>query len=174
MRAIRRLWRRGIRPESERNMRTLRLTQLALAVVLLGFLLAGRSFKPFPIVTWPMFSTLTSPYPGPVASQVDLRVVDSSTGRVRARLNAAELVSLERNLVALEVIEHAFLDEDLSWARTHRAYLLRLVRIALPGVEIDSVEAWETAWEVEPLRLPPLTRDRPARQTLLGVVHPSR
>ena len=125
-------------------------------------------------MTWPMYSTRTTAYPGPVESRVGLRVIESSTGRVRARLDPVELVSMERDVVAPAVIQHAFLQGNSASARAHRAYLLRLVRLALPGVEIDSVEAWQTEWEVEPLGVPPLTRDRPARQILLGIVHPSQ
>ena len=155
------------------SLRALRRTQLALIVILLGLLVAGRRISLFPIMTWPMYSTRTTPYPGPLASRLELRVIDRATGSVVARLDPAELVSAERDEVVPAVIREAEGEGGLDAAPAHRAYLLHLARIALPGMELDSVEAVRTEWEVEPLGIPPLARDRPVRHTLRGIVHPS-
>ncbi len=155
------------------SVRALRRTQLALVLIILGYAAVGRSFKLYPITTWPMYSRRTTPYPGQLQSRFELRVIERATGQLVARLDPVDLVSYERN-VAPAVIRHALGSGDSASLRAHRAYLLRLVRIALPGVEIDSVEAWRLEFEVEPLELPPLWRERPAGQVLLGVLHPAR
>jgi hypothetical protein len=138
----------------------LRRTQLALLGVVVGLGLVGRSEAFFPIVTWPVYGEIRPERPDTVA-RLELRVATRS-GR-RHVLTADALTSASRYQLADRVMRGAAAD-DPSRRAADRTYLEGLVRAALGGAQLETIEIWRREWRVDPRALPPVERDAPASE----------
>jgi hypothetical protein len=144
-----------------RTYKSLWLTKAALLVIVIGICVVGKRLTLWPIVAWPMYSTYAPKYPPPTAEIEQLRVV-SETDEVY-RFLPADLLSFERHKTVQRLIKEAFSDRAKQ-----RQTLTELVAHNLPGVEIKKIERWQLEWQVDPLALPPLERNRPDREIFLG------
>lgn len=153
-------------PLGSGSRRGLWLTKTALLVIGVGLCTVGRRLAGWPIVTWWMFSTVAPTFPPPHTSGLELRVV-ASTGDVH-RLAPWEVLSMERTDVVERAIERAFDDGDEARRNADRAYLRFLVERRLVGVDVEMIQGWRLHWKVSPRALPPLDRDRPVREEVLG------
>lgn len=144
--------------------RELRVTKVVLLIIVLGLCVVGKRYALWPIVTWPMYSTLMPQLPA-AACATELRVVSSRAEMYK--LAPSDLIPMDRAGDADKSLEVAFNDSDHFSRDAYRVYLATLVRRALPDVEVETIQGWKVCWEVDPLAVPPLNRDRPVTETLL-------
>jgi hypothetical protein len=142
------------------------LIKVALLFIGLSLCIVGKKIDTWPIVTWPMYSSDTVEFPPTRAAVVQLRVT-SGRGDLYT-LAPWDLFPMERAVVAERVIEHAFDDSDGPLRNAHRAYLVNLVKRRLSNAEVKTIQGWRLHWDVDPLRLPPLERNHPLQEVLLG------
>jgi hypothetical protein len=154
------------KPLAGQHARELRTNLAILIVILLALCVVGRKTQFWPIMTWPMYSTLTSQFPTSEASIVELRVV-THDGQV-LRITPRELFPKGHDKLSKWVIQDAFSGEVESRALANRRWLASAVRDRFPHTDVKSVEGWKIVWDVNPLAIPPLNRDVPAQEVLLG------
>jgi hypothetical protein len=145
----------------------LRLIKITLLVILIGLSVVERRIAAWPIMTWPMYSTRTTPFPPPSASGIELRVILSTTGGVQ-KLTEVDFFPMGRTRVAERAMRSAFDDADPTLRAAYRTYLVKVIHRILHADEVDTIEGWRLEWAVDPLALPPLDRARPVREVRLG------
>jgi hypothetical protein len=154
-------------PRSIFGWNELRLTKLALAIILLVMSVEGRRTSPWPIITWPMYSSSRKPVPAPTTFTVELRVVDEA-GRMQ-KLTPTDIILRGRQEVAQRAMIEAFDPATPASLRdAHRRYLAGVVLRRLPDARTITVECWRTEWAVDPFNLPPLDRQDPIRSFAIG------
>lgn len=152
-------------PDAARN--ELRLTKLALLVILLGLCVVGRRTVGWPIITWPMYSASTKGVPPPVTFDVELRIIDDTNRALK--LLPVDIILKGRQEVAERAIIEAFDPETAESLReAHRRYLGGVVLRRLPEAGTVIIEGWKIEWAVDPFKLPPLDLQNPSRQVMMG------
>ena len=142
----------------------LRLTQAALAAVLLGVVALGDRPAVWPLVQWSMYSGSDAKPPPTSAERHEARYVDAD-GRARA-LSSAGLLSYESFKFADLALRRAARD-DPAGGGEWRQYVAHLIAFQ-DGTAPDRVEVWRVRYDVDPFAVPCLDRDRPAEEERLG------
>jgi hypothetical protein len=146
----------------------LRRTKAALLIILLGIGVVGRRRAGWPITTWPMYSRRETTFPPSLASAVELRAISRAGEVYRLAPYYLFLRGTAAAGIAQQAIELAFVDGDRQRRKANRAYLTGVVADTLPGVDIAKIQGWRHEWTVEPLAQPPLDRNHPSREFMLG------
>ncbi|MBC7788912.1 MAG: hypothetical protein H7Z74_03105 [Anaerolineae bacterium] len=146
--------------------RELGLTKAVIVILGIGLVFVGRREAAWPIATWAMYSKRTTAFPPARASIIELKVI-SVQGDTHA-VSSIDLFPAERVEVADILFLHAFDDTPPKHRDSDRSYLVRLLNLRMSDVEIQEIQGWRVSWDVSPLELPPLRRDRPAEVRLLG------
>ena len=137
-----------------------------LLILVLGLPIVGKRVTFWPLVNWPMYSNWRTPFPEPSRDMVEIRVL-SESGQVQ-RLLPSDIMPFDRKNVAEILIERAFSEENTQ-SRTHnRIALLKLLESNPNFNNAKTVQAWKLRWFVEPLKLPPLERNFPEAESLVG------
>ncbi|MEQ8384033.1 MAG: hypothetical protein RH949_16895 [Coleofasciculus sp. A1-SPW-01] len=146
--------------------RKLLLVKILLLLILLSMAIVGKRIRLWPIVTWSVYSTYSEEFPASNVSTIELRVI-SSTGKTYT-FSPPQLSSMERDNVAKKIIEKAFDDTDLDQEQSRTA-LVSMVQNKLFNIDIKRIEKWQIVWDnVEPLKVPPLNRNYPTQELILG------
>lgn len=146
--------------------RRIQATVLVLGLILVAFSLIGRRNAAWPIFLWEMYSLDSDRYPPPTFSVVQLRVTDDN-GQLH-RLSASDLLAPDQHKLPQQAVEGAFAGQDLATQARYRRFLAVVAEQAVGTSELRCLEAWRLTWEVDPLAVPPLVREEPAQEQLVG------
>ena len=144
----------------------LRIIKVVIFVLILGISVRGKKISTWPIMNWPVYTTFSRGFPEPTASAVELRVY-SKSGDLYI-LKPKDLMPIERTSISKNVFNYAFSHDDSRLEIKNRVYLAQTVTRILKDVEVDSIQAWKLNWDVSPLDVPPLTKDKPTNEFFLG------
>lgn len=142
------------------------MTKAALAVMILGFCIVGRSALLWPIDTWPMYARFTAQFPGPLATEWELRAI-TREGR-SLRLAPTDLLPYERVSALPRIVSAAFVELESPTREATRAWLTGVVERATRGATLERIEFWKVSWEVDALALPSLDVEAPLREIRQG------
>ncbi|MEE3332487.1 MAG: hypothetical protein VX246_16595 [Myxococcota bacterium] len=141
--------------------------KLMLVFILTGMVIVERNKAGWPILNWSMYSNRDVKYPENYTEMWQVRA-RTRNGDVHSFL-PWDLLPTDRAMAIYRVIEVAFREQETKSQR----YLLRLVRRALPGEQIEGLEGYLVRWDVEPTALPPLLFNKPVSAEFLGAYTPS-
>ena len=144
----------------------LRLTKLALSVIFLCMLVAYKQVAVWPVAHWTMYSASRVDYPPDTTSMLDLRVMTATGANLSVDLRS--LFPPGRSNVPSRLAVEAFGLQDETERRQRRQLLTNMIRRALPGRRLRTVELFRLTWAVDPSGDPPLTRSSPDEKLLVG------
>ena len=150
-------------------LRALRLTKISLVILLVGVCFVGKRKSTWPIVSWALYSGYSERFrpPPPDVSVTELRVYTES-GDLQV-VNPESILTLPRDSLALSIVEQAFDDTDVSVRDESRRYLMQAVSNLLgKSVNVETIQAWQLTYPIEPLIVPPIQVQSPTDETLLG------
>lgn len=153
-------------PSDIEFLRSLRHIKIILLIVGLGLLVVGKRVILWPLVNWPMYSDWRTPFPESSRDIVELRIINDSDQM--QRLLPSDILPFDRKNVAELLIEQAFFEGDTQSRRHNRAALTEILQSDGRFQDARTVQAWRVQWTVQPLSLPPLDRDSPRQETLVG------
>ncbi len=148
---------------------TLRLTKISLIFFLLGISIVGRRESTWPITTWVLYSEYTDRFrpPKPSVSTIELKVF--TTAGELYTVKPENILSIPYDSLSFYIVKHALDDNDISIRDDSRRYLLRAIAKLIPkDSEIETIEAWNVSYRVEPLKVPPLQLQAPTDKVMLG------
>lgn len=140
--------------------------KIILLILLLGLPLVGKGITFWPLVNWPMYSDWRTPFPEPSRNIVEIRVL-SKSGQVQ-RLLPSDIMPFDRKNVAEILIEKAFSEENTQSRVHNRVALLELLKSNPAFNNAKTIQIWNLQWVVEPLKIPPLERNAPEKESLVG------
>ena len=150
-------------------LKALQLTKISLLIFLLGICLVGRQESTWPIVSWILYSGYSERYrsPKPFVSAVELRAYNA-TGKLHI-VKPEQLLSIPYDSLSHSIVEQAFDDADADLRDASRRYLMRAVsNLIRANSEIKTIQAWKLTYAVEPLAVPPIQRQVPTAEVMLG------
>lgn len=157
------------RPTTPGDRTRLLLVKGSLALILLGMLVVGRRNGIWPVINWPMYARLFEA-PPPVASEMRVDVVTADGRRTPFMMREIAPTGEHKEVAAIFHCTQTAPDPSVR-ARCTRA-INALAQRAVPGRDIAAIEMWEVEWNVDVRALPPLDRDRPDAQRLVGRIEP--
>ncbi|MBE9062485.1 hypothetical protein [cf. Phormidesmis sp. LEGE 11477] len=147
--------------------RHLLLIKVSLAFFLLGISVVARRETTWPIISWILYSGYTARFrpPEPTASALELRAytVDGDLHIVKPE----QLLSVPYDSLSYDIVEQAFTDDDIDVRDASRAYLTGAVSKQIDA-QIETIQAWTLSYPVEPLEVPPIQRQFPAAEVMIG------
>lgn len=154
-------------------LQTLRLTKITLLIFLLGICVVGKRKSTWPIVSWALYSEYSARFrpPKPLVSATELRVY-TTTGKLHI-VRPEHILTVPRDSLSHEIVEHAFDESDISLRDASRKYLMNAVskliheNLIHENSEIKTIEAWEISYKVEPLAVPPIQLQYPISEVML-------
>ncbi|MDJ0843611.1 hypothetical protein [Crocosphaera sp.] len=152
--------------DNTRHNNILKITKIALFLFILGLPIVAKRITTWPIMTWAVYSTYSKGFPDSTASIVEVRV-HSKSGESYV-LKPSDIMPRGRTRIAKAVLNYAFESDDPNLATANRTYLAQTIPRILNRTDIESVEYWQITWDVFPLNVPPLDRDKPSSENLLG------
>jgi len=135
-----------------------------LAFIILSFCIIGRSKSNWPILHWMMYSRREIGYPSPTFSAFRVRVA-TNVGNVYT-FGPWHLIPKDRDIISKRVIKFSVTESNLEKRNAYRAYLVRLIKRAIPNEIPVSTQIWKQFWHVDPLALPPLDLKHPYKEEL--------
>lgn len=150
-------------------LQALRLTKIFLLIFLLGVCIVGKRKTTWPIVSWALYSGYTARFrpPEPSVTMTELRVTTTTGNSLIVK--PEDILTLPRDSLSHNIVEHAFDDTDISVRNESRRYLVRAVSNFLgKNSKIRTIQAWQLSYSVEPLAVPPIQMQTPATETMLG------
>lgn len=154
---------------SSNSLLALKLTKIFILIFSVGIFVVGRRETTWPIITWILYSGYSDRFrsPKPSVSAVELRVY-TATGE-RYTVKPERILSLPYDSLSHSIVAKAFDDTDIEVRDASRNYLINAVsRFLDTDSEIQTIEAWEISYEVEPLKVPPLHKENPTQKIMLG------
>ncbi|MEM1253566.1 MAG: hypothetical protein AAGI69_14130 [Cyanobacteria bacterium P01_H01_bin.21] len=91
----------------------------------------------------------------------------SKSGQVQ-RLLPSDIMPFDRKNVAEILIEKAFSEENTQSRVHNRVALLELLKSNPAFNNAKTIQIWNLQWVVEPLKIPPLERNAPEKESLVG------
>ena len=147
----------------------LRLTKISLAIFLVGVCFVGKQKSTWPIVSWALYSGYSARFrpPPPTVFVTELKVYTES-GELRV-VKPESILTLPRDSLAHSIVEQAFSNTDTGVRDESRRYLMRAVSNLLgESSEIETIQAWQLSYSIEPSAVPPIQVQAPTSETLLG------
>lgn len=160
------------KPECMGNLnasQALRLTKISLLIFILGFGIVGKRKSTWPIVSWALYSGYSDRYrpPKPSVSAVELRVY-TATGELHV-VKPEHLLTVPRDSLSHKIVEQAFDDTDVSVRDASRRYLMQAVsNLVRANSDIETIQAWQLTYPIEPLAVPPIQLQAPTAEVMLG------
>jgi hypothetical protein len=141
------------------------LVKASLALILLGMLMVGRRNGIWPVINWPMYARAFEA-PPPVATEMRVDVLTADGRRAPFMMREFAPTGEHKEVAAVFLCSQQNPDPSVR-AQCARA-IDALARRSVPGQEVAAVEMWEVSWNTDVFALPPLDRDRPDAQWLVG------
>jgi len=135
-----------------------------LGFIILGFCLIGRSKSNWPVMHWMMYSRRHVEYPSSTISALRVRVATKSGHHYT--FAPWHLIPKDRDVISERVIKFSVTEVNTEKRHAYRAYLVRLIKRAIPHEIPISIQIWKQFWHVDPLALPPLDLERPYKEEI--------
>ena len=142
------------------------ITKIVVFVLILGISVRGKKISTWPIMNWPVYTTFSRGFPESTASAVELRVY-SKSGDLYI-LKPKDIMPIERASISEKVLNYAFSHDNSRLENKNRVYLAQTITRIFKYVELDSIQAWKLIWNVSPLDVPPLIKNKPTKEVFLG------
>jgi hypothetical protein len=147
--------------------RHLRFAKLFTAGVVLLFILSPGTMRYWPLIDWTMYSIGYSKIPKTVR-RIDLRVLDTA-GQWHS-LRSMDLYTLDddtsRQKPGRDLIDRSFSDNS-EQRKIYRHYLVKQIE-AILTIEVKTIQAWQSSWNVNFDVYPPFQIDRPDKVEEIG------
>lgn len=147
----------------------LHLTKISLLFFLLGLCIVGNRKSTWPIVSWSLYSGYSARFrpPEPSVSDTELRVY-TTTGELYV-VEPEQILTMPRDSLSHSIVEKAFDDTDVGVRDASRRYLMSAVSSLIAADSpIKTIQVWESSYQVEPLKVPPLQLQNPSAEVMLG------
>lgn len=157
------------RTGSSDSLLSLQLIKISLAFFLLGICVVGRRETTWPMITWILYSGGSPRFrpPEPSISIVELRAY-TAAGDLHV-VKPEQLLSIPYDSLSHDIVEQAFSDTDTPVRDESRRYLAGAVsRLIDADSEIQTIQAWNLSYQIDPLEVPPIQRQSPATEMMLG------
>lgn len=153
---------------SSSTSRVLLLTKLSLLFFIFGICVVGKRKSTWPIVSWALYSGYSDRYrpPKPSVSAVELRAY-STTGELYV-VKPEHLLTVPRDSLSHKIVAQAFKDTNTSVRDASRRYLMQAVSNLVSASEVETIQAWQLSYQVEPLAVPPIQLQTPTAEVMLG------
>jgi hypothetical protein len=148
------------------------LVKGSLVLILIGMIIVGRRNGIWPVINWPMYARLFE-MPKPVASELRLDLVMADG--LRKPFMMREIAPIGEHQIVAAMVQCTQTEEDPSVRkRCIRSIETLARRKVAPDRAIRAIEMWEVQWDIDVLALPPLDRNHPDEQRLIGRLYPQR
>lgn len=148
------------------------LVKAALVLILIGMIIVGRRNGIWPVINWPMYARLFE-MPKPVASELRLDLVMADGQRKPFMMR--EIAPIGEHKAVAAMVHCTQTTEDPSvQERCSRSIEALARRKVAPDRAIRAIEMWEVQWDIDVLALPPLDRNHPDKQRLIGRLYLQR
>ena len=157
------------RPADSRAIQSLRLVKIVLIIFTIGICFVGKTKATWPIVGWTLYSGYSARFrpPEPAVSATELRV--RTTSGERLLVKPEQILSLPRDSLSHKIVEQAFNNTDSEQRIESRKYLLDAISNFInTESEIETVQAWQLTYQINPLTVPPIQRQAPDIEVMLG------
>lgn len=148
------------------------LVKASLVLILIGMIIVGRRNGIWPVINWPMYARLFE-MPKPVVSELRLDLVMADGQRMPFMMR--EIAPIGEHQIVAAMVHCTQTEEDPSVQEQCSQSIEALARRKVaPDRTIRAIEMWEIQWDIDVLALPPLDRNHPDKQRLIGRVYPQR
>ncbi|EAZ92850.1 hypothetical protein [Crocosphaera chwakensis] len=147
----------------------LRLTKISLLIIILGVCVVGRKESTWPITSWALYSRYTARFrkPKPSVSVTELRVY-TTAGNLHI-VKPERILTIPYDSLSHDIVENAFNNTDINHRDASRRYLMQAVSNFIgEDTKIKTIEAWNLSYQVKPLTVPPIEKQSPTNEVLLG------
>lgn len=145
---------------------SLMIMKITLFILILGIAIVGKRQTTWPIITWSVYSTYSKGFPDSKTEALELRVYSKSSDLYV--LNPSDIMPRGRVRISQEILQYAFESYNSNLTNENRVYLAQTIPRILKDIDIESIECWKLIWKVSPLSVPPLHREYPDKEILLG------
>lgn len=145
------------------------LGKAVIGLFLLSVAVVEKRDIAWPALSWPMFSTRTTQYPGGTY-QADLLCAVDTSGEI-LWIRASDLWGIARYQIGSEMITGA-LDTRSPRCQAHRKTAIDLIRYVHPELDVDRIEIWRLTWDIDLNARMPLNFDKPRESVLLASYSP--
>lgn len=148
---------------------SLRLIKFVLLIFTIGICFVGKTKATWPIVGWTLYSGYSARFrpPEPAVSITELRVRTRS-GELLV-VKPEQILSLPRDSLSHKIVEQAFNNTDSEERIESRKYLLNAISSYINSEsQIETVQAWQLTYQIDPLTVPPIQRQDPNTEVMLG------
>ena len=145
------------------------LTKVSLSIFLLSFCFIGKQEATWPLVSWVLYSGYSARFrtPEPSVSAIELRVYTKS-GKIHI-VKPEQILSLPYDSLSHNIVEQAFYNEDTEVRDASRRYLINAIsKYINDSSKIESIQAWQLSYQVEPLTVPPIQVQAPTEEVMIG------
>jgi len=147
------------------------LIKISLVICLLGVAVVARRESGWPIISWILYSGYSERYqpPKPSVSEIELRIY-TDAGDVHI-VKPEQILSIPYDSLSYSIVKQAFneKDKDVSVRDASRKYLMQAIsEFISTDSKIQTIEAWELSYQVEPLEVPPIEKNHPTSEVMLN------
>lgn len=149
----------------------LNLTKISLLIIILGVSIVGKRESTWPIISWALYSGYSARFrtPEPSVSVTELRVY-TTAGNVRI-VKPEHILTIPYDSLSHDIVENAFDDSNININHrdASRRYLMQAVSNFIgENTQIETIEAWSLSYQVKPLTVPPIEKQSPTNEVMLG------
>lgn len=151
------------------GLRALQLTKISLLIIVLGICVVGKRESTWPIISWALYSGYSARFrpPEPSVSATELRVY-TTAGKLHI-VKPEHILTIPYDSLSHDIVDNAFDDTNVVHRNASRRYLMGAVSQFIgDNSQIKTIEAWNLSYQVKPLTVPPIEKESPITEVMLG------